>query len=128
MVKKSNDYAILNKKIRYDKTISLSAKMLFGVIESLCFKEGFCWAANKYFADLYQVSIKTVEKWIKDLDTHGYITRTLIFYPNSKKIKQRILKIKVKDISLKKTKKNTPKPAKTLSQRDLIEEFYKKEI
>ena len=41
MGKKSNDYAILHKKIRYDKNISSSAKILFGEIESLCFKEGF---------------------------------------------------------------------------------------
>lgn len=184
MVKKSNDYAILHKKIRYDKNISSSAKILFGEIESLCFKEGFCWATNKYFANLYQVSTRTVERWIENLVTHGYIARNICFYPNSKQVKQRVLKInlegtnidktkianplgdknvstppdnsdrslltkicvdpltkvsdriykyinkkkKSKDISLKKTKKNTPETAKTLSQRDLIEEFHKKGI
>lgn len=166
--KKSNDYAILHRKILYDKNISSSAKILFGEIESLCFKEGFCWATNKYFANLYQVSTRTVERWIENLVASGYITRNICFYPNSKQVKKRILKINAtnmsvppddlsrsvltkicvypltkgsdriykninikkesKDISLKKTKENTPKTAKTLSQRDLIEEFHKKGV
>ena len=174
MVKKSNDYAILHKKILYDKSISSSAKILFGEIASLCFKEGFCWATNKYFANLYHVSVRTVERWIENLVVSNYITRNICFYPNSKRVKQRILKIKLegtpgdtnvstppekvvrslltkicvypltktadriykninikkesKDISLKKTKENTPKLARTLSQRDLIEEFHKKGV
>lgn len=174
MVKKSNDYAILHKKIRYDKSISSSAKILFGEIASLCFKEGFCWATNKYFANLYHVSVRTVERWVENLVVNGYITRNICFYPNSKQVRQRILKIKLegtpcdknvstppdnldrslltkicvdpltkmsdriykninikkesKDISLKKTKENTPKTAKTLSQRNLIEEFHKKGV
>lgn len=168
MVKKSNDYDILHKKILYDKNISSSAKILFGEIESLCFKEGFCWATNKYFANLYQVSTRTIERWIENLVANNYITRNICFYPNSKQVKKRILKIKVtnmsvppddlvrslptkicgylltktsdriykynitrknqKDISEKKIKKNTPEPAKTLGQRDLIEEFHKKGV
>jgi hypothetical protein len=51
--------------------------LLYGEIAALCGREGYCWASNRHFADLYGVSRGTVTNWIRALEKSGYITTTL---------------------------------------------------
>ena len=37
-------------------------------------KEGYCWASNNYFADVFSVSPQAISKWIKALSDKGYIS------------------------------------------------------
>jgi len=69
-----NYYAIIPANVRYDKTICANAKLLYGEITALCNKEGFCWASNDYFSDLYNVSLRTISRWITSLKNSGFIT------------------------------------------------------
>ncbi|MDR2342836.1 MAG: helix-turn-helix domain-containing protein [Campylobacteraceae bacterium] len=72
-MKKPNYYAVIAAKVGFDKRLCPSARLLFGVITSLSNKEGYCWATNQYFASLYDVSIRTITRWITKLSDFGYI-------------------------------------------------------
>jgi len=66
-------YAIIPANVRYCKGLKANAKLLYGEITALCNKDGFCWAENSYFAQLYEVSEETISRWISDLKRFGFI-------------------------------------------------------
>jgi len=68
-----NFYAIIPAHVRYCKDLELGARMLYGEITALCTKEGYCWASNQYFADLYEVSISTISRWVSSLSKKNFI-------------------------------------------------------
>lgn len=70
-------YAIIPASIRYDMELIPNAKLLYAEITALCTKEGYCWATNEYFANLYNVNEKTITRWLNDLKENGYITTSI---------------------------------------------------
>lgn len=87
-----NYYAIIPANVRYDKTLRPNAKLLYGEITALSNAEGYCWATNSYFANLYDVDSNTISKWISQLNNKGYITISFV-YNDNKEIDKRIIKI-----------------------------------
>ena len=71
-------YAIIPSKVRYDKELKPNAKLLYGEITALSSKEGYCFASNRYFANLYEVNKNTISSWISDLHKKGYISVQII--------------------------------------------------
>ena len=88
-----NYYAIIPANVRYDKNLKDKAKLLYGEITALCNEKGYCWASNRYFAELYSVSIKTISTLIKNLIDNGYIYSEIIYKDGSKEIEKRYLKL-----------------------------------
>lgn len=70
---KINNYAIIPSNIRYDEKLNSSEKLLYGEISALTNKYGYCNAQNKYFAELYKVTITSVSRWISHLQELDYI-------------------------------------------------------
>lgn len=70
---KPNYYAIIPANVRYDKDLSANAKLLYGEITSLCNDKGYCWATNQYFCSLYQLSERTIQNLLKQLQEKKYI-------------------------------------------------------
>lgn len=107
-MEKPSYFAILIADVRYDKTLKPLARLLYAEITALCNKEGYCWAGNQYFADLYEVDKNTVSGWIGQLKTRGYITVQLEYKEGTKQILNRYIRIngegihKIIDTSLQK--------------------------
>lgn len=88
-----NFYAIIPASVRYDKNLTANAKLLYGEITALCNQKGYCWANNKYFADLYSASIRSITRWINDLADGGYINIKLIYKNGTKEIEKRVIQL-----------------------------------
>ena len=84
-----NYYAIIPANVRYDKTLTANAKLLYGEITALANDKGYCWASNGYFAELYEVSKETISRWISILEKNGYVNTQIIYRDNSKEILER---------------------------------------
>lgn len=69
-----NYYAIIPAEVRYDLDLLDKAKLLYGEITALSMKEGYCYATNTYFAELYGISTRQVQTILKNLADKKYIT------------------------------------------------------
>ena len=74
---KPNYYAIIPANVRYSK-LKPNTKLLYGEITALASKEGYCFASNRYFANLYEVTKNTISSWISDLHKAGFVSVQLI--------------------------------------------------
>ena len=90
---KKSYYAIIPANVRYDESLPPNAKLLYGEITALCNSEGYCWASNKYFADLYGVTTRTASKWVNTLISRGYIKAEVFYKEGSKEIEKRFITI-----------------------------------
>lgn len=68
--------AVIPSYIRYDSNLSNDAKLMYGEIRALTNAYGFCWASDDYFARLYNVSTKTIRRWLANLEDAGHIIQT----------------------------------------------------
>ncbi|MEZ7716383.1 helix-turn-helix domain-containing protein [Leptotrichia wadei] len=92
-MEKPNYYGILPANVRYDKELKPMEKILFTEISSLTSKEGYCYAKNSYFAELYDVHKNTVGNWINNLVKKGYLKSVIIYEKGTKNIQERRLYI-----------------------------------
>ena len=120
-----NYYAIIPADVRYNKNLKANENLLYGEITSLANKEGFCWATNKYFAELYGVSEVSISNWISSLVKQNYIHREINKDPRTKQVKQR--KLYITQSHLKKTligiKENFDNPIKENFDTPIKENF-----
>ena len=85
-----NYYAIITATVRYDNNLKSAEKLLYGEITALANKNGYCYAKNKYFADLYNVTAVSVSRWISHLQELGYIETEIIRNKNKEIVSRNI--------------------------------------
>lgn len=66
-------WAVLPANVRYDRGLTTTAKLLYAEISSLAQIDGYCWATDKYFSDLFICSVSTITRAIRSLADGGYI-------------------------------------------------------
>lgn len=66
--------AVIPPEIRY-ADISANAKILYGEIRALSNTEGYCWAGDRYFSEIYDCSKRSIRNWIEELEKLGVIVR-----------------------------------------------------
>ncbi len=108
--KQPSYYAIIPSTVRYDERLKFAERLLYGEITALIGKEGYCFATNNYFSNLYGVIPGTISRWISHLDKLGYIKVELI-KNNKKEIIER--RIYITDISCRQIMQNTYKQNST---------------
>jgi hypothetical protein len=64
---------VLPAAVRHDRSLSQTAKLLYAEISSLAQADGYCWATDRYFAELLGCSVKTVSRTLAMLRDQGYI-------------------------------------------------------
>ena len=84
-------FAVIPATVRYDKSLPQGAKLLYGEITALVKKKGYCWSRNPYFAELYDISERTIIEWIWRLHAAGHIDIYFKYFPCSKKIARRYI-------------------------------------
>lgn len=70
---RENFNIVINGDVFYDKKLPANAQLLYGVIGSLCNKNGYCWAGNEYLAKLFEKDERSIYNWIKVLVEGGYV-------------------------------------------------------
>jgi hypothetical protein len=70
---KAGYWGILPAAVRYHKELSFAAKVMFTEFTALCEREGYCWASNAYFAELYGKDANTISEWVNSLRRAGFI-------------------------------------------------------
>lgn len=61
---------------------------MYGEITALSNKEGYCFASNRYFANLYGVSQSTISRWISHLAELNSIKVEVIRNEKKKSLKE----------------------------------------
>lgn len=83
-------YAIIPSEVRYCEELKFPERLLYGEITSLAGKEGYCFATNRYFAELYHVIPGTISRWISHLEKLGFIRTEIITDDKNQIIERRI--------------------------------------
>ena len=92
-------YSIIPATVRYDHNLKANEKLMYGEITALASKKGYCWAENRYFAELYDVHKITISKWLKNLEDNGYIRTELKYVHGTKQVSKRLIYINDTPIS-----------------------------
>lgn len=83
-------YAIIPSNVRYCEELKYPERLLYGEITALAGKEGYCFATNKYFAELYHVIPGTISRWISHLENLGFVKVEIIKDGRNQIIERRI--------------------------------------
>lgn len=66
-------YAVLPATIRYAEDLTELQKLLYAEITALAQANGYCYASNSYFANLYKKTSKWISSTIQDMAKKGYL-------------------------------------------------------
>jgi Helix-turn-helix domain len=66
-------YSIIPNYVLYDRVVKPQAKLLYGSLTSLCNTKGYCVVTNAYLSDLFGVTTRSIQLYLGELESRGYI-------------------------------------------------------
>lgn len=81
-----NYYAVIPARVLYDEELRPNAKLLYGVISSLCNATGYCWAENRTLAEKFGLKPDTVSGLIGNLEKRGHVFVDVIRSPETNEV------------------------------------------
>jgi DNA-binding MarR family transcriptional regulator len=66
-------YSKIPLSIKNNNNLSSNAKLLYGDIQLLCYKNGYCFASNKHLGDILSVTERTITRLLSELEKNNYI-------------------------------------------------------
>lgn len=70
-------YVVIPSYVLFDKKLSDKAKLLYGLISSMCNHKGYCWATNQTMMRFLDTQTdRTVQRMLRELVDQGYIIVT----------------------------------------------------
>ena len=66
-------FSILTADVRYDERLSSAEKVFYSEITSRTNALGYCYTSNNTFANLYKKDVRTITRWITELQKLNYI-------------------------------------------------------
>lgn len=88
-INKPSYYTVMPAVVRYDNRLKANEKILYSEIVTLASKNGYCYANNRYFANLYKVDKYTVSKWIANLKKFEYIDTDIVYKNDYRTVEER---------------------------------------
>ena len=83
-------YAIIPATVLFNENMKSNEKLLYAVITALSNKEGYCFASNKYLANLLNAKDHTISKWISHLKELDFVCLEFIKNEKNEIIQRRI--------------------------------------
>ena len=83
-------WAVLPAGIRYDEELRPNAKLIYAEISAMSDSTGFCWATNRYLAQLFGLAQDTVSALVAQLAERGYVSLEIIRGPKGNITERRI--------------------------------------
>ena len=83
-------YAIIPATVLFNEDLKANEKLLYAIITVLSNKEGYCFASNKYLANLLKAQPHTISKWVSQLKEKGFVCLDIIKNEKGEIIQRRI--------------------------------------
>lgn len=83
-------FAIITAPVLDNRELADSAKILYGRITSLADREGFCWASNKYLAEVSGCGERTITRLLAQLQELGFVEIDMVMSEQKKNMERRI--------------------------------------
>lgn len=84
-------FAVIPSVVMQDPELSMSAKMLYGIITWRCNKTAYCWATNRTLGEDLGLSSKRVSSLVSDLEDRGHIETEIITDEETGAVKYRYI-------------------------------------
>lgn len=75
----SSFFLMITYDVLVDKRLTDFQRLLYAAITGLCRKNGYCWASNSYFENLFGKTTDTIIKGITKLVNLGYLRREMVY-------------------------------------------------
>ena len=82
-------YSIIPNEVLHDNELKPISRLLYADLCSLSNLEGYCFAMNRYFAKLYDKTLKTITSSLRELKEKDYIKVEYTYKKDSNEIEMR---------------------------------------